>query len=234
MEIIRPPDAKSWLIWKDPDAWKDWGQEEKGDNRGWDSWMASPTQWTWVWVDSWSWWWTESLACCSPWGHKELDTTEWLNGIELRRNWLGKCWSLCLFCFHAFFKFFLSLLLSKENFLVKYPWVLESEHTDVYYFSNFSCFHIPILIYHWAQLTWSAKYNSSPFSSTTVFHIMVQAPILSHMDTTIPPIRAFCFFIFFSYLKNPIAHTIARMSFSEYKFGSCPFCSESREWLLHG
>ena len=28
--ILWPPDAKSWLIWKDPDAWKDWGQEEKG------------------------------------------------------------------------------------------------------------------------------------------------------------------------------------------------------------
>ena len=31
---------------------------EEGDNRGWDGWMASPTQWTWVWVDSGSWWWT--------------------------------------------------------------------------------------------------------------------------------------------------------------------------------
>ena len=30
----------------------------EGDNRGWDGWMASPTQWTWVWVNSWSWWWT--------------------------------------------------------------------------------------------------------------------------------------------------------------------------------
>ena len=29
-----------------------------GDNRGWDCWMASPTQWTWVWVNSGSWWWT--------------------------------------------------------------------------------------------------------------------------------------------------------------------------------
>ena len=28
------------------------------DDRGWDGWMASPTQWTWVWVSSWSWWWT--------------------------------------------------------------------------------------------------------------------------------------------------------------------------------
>ena len=52
------PDGKSWLIWKDPDAGKDWGQEEEGDDKGWDSWMASLTQWTLVWVDSGSWWWT--------------------------------------------------------------------------------------------------------------------------------------------------------------------------------
>ena len=55
--ILWLPDAKSWLIGKDPDAGKDWGQEEKGMDRGWDGWMASPTQWTWVWVDSRSWWW---------------------------------------------------------------------------------------------------------------------------------------------------------------------------------
>ena len=54
--ILWPPDAESWLIWKDPDAGKDWGQEEKGTTV--DGWMASPTQWTWVWVDSGSWWWT--------------------------------------------------------------------------------------------------------------------------------------------------------------------------------
>ena len=40
-----------------PYAGKDWGQEEKGMT-GWDGWMASPTQWAWVWVDSGSWWWT--------------------------------------------------------------------------------------------------------------------------------------------------------------------------------
>ena len=56
--ILWPPDAKSWLIGKDPNAGKDWGQEGEGDDRGWDGWMASPTQWTWVWVDSRSWWWT--------------------------------------------------------------------------------------------------------------------------------------------------------------------------------
>ena len=55
--VLWPPHAKSWLIGKDSDAGRDWRQEEKG-TRGWDDWMASLTQWTWVWVDSGSWWWT--------------------------------------------------------------------------------------------------------------------------------------------------------------------------------
>ena len=41
----------------------------EGDDRGWGGWMASPTQWTWVWVNSGSWWWQGGLPCCSPWGH---------------------------------------------------------------------------------------------------------------------------------------------------------------------
>ena len=52
--ILWPPDAKNWLIWKDPDAGKDWRQEEKGmiENEmvGWL--MASPTQWIRVWASS--------------------------------------------------------------------------------------------------------------------------------------------------------------------------------------
>ena len=56
--IIWPPDTKKWLIWKDPDARKDWRAGGEGDDRGWDCCMASMTQWTWVWVSSGSWWWT--------------------------------------------------------------------------------------------------------------------------------------------------------------------------------
>ena len=55
--ILWPPDAKNWLSGKDPDAEKDWRQEEKGMTEN-DGWMASPTQWTWVWASSGSWWWT--------------------------------------------------------------------------------------------------------------------------------------------------------------------------------
>ena len=55
--IIRPPHAKSWLIWR-PWCWERLKARGEGDDRGWDGWMASPTQWTWVWVNSRSWWWT--------------------------------------------------------------------------------------------------------------------------------------------------------------------------------
>ena len=55
--ILWPPDVKSWLIWKDPDDGKDWGKEEKGEQRM--IWLdPSPAQWTWVWLNPGSWWWT--------------------------------------------------------------------------------------------------------------------------------------------------------------------------------
>ena len=44
--------------WKRPWCWERLKAGREGDDRGWDGWMASPTQWTWVWVDSGSWWWT--------------------------------------------------------------------------------------------------------------------------------------------------------------------------------
>ena len=42
--ILWPPDVKNWLTGKDPDAGKDWRAGREGDDRGWDGWMASPTQ----------------------------------------------------------------------------------------------------------------------------------------------------------------------------------------------
>ena len=75
--ILWPPDANNWLI-RRPWSWERLKAEGEGDDRGWDGWMASPTQWTWVWVSSGSWWW----MCCSPWGRKESDITEWLNWFQ--------------------------------------------------------------------------------------------------------------------------------------------------------
>ena len=52
--IVLPPDANSQLIGKDPDPGKDW--EEGGNDRRWNGWMASPTQWTGIWANSRRWW----------------------------------------------------------------------------------------------------------------------------------------------------------------------------------
>ena len=84
--VLWPPYVKSWLIWKDPDDGKYWGQEEKGTTEdemvGWHQWL--------------DWYELEqaleigdgqgALTCCSPWGHKESDMTEWLNWIYLVKN----------------------------------------------------------------------------------------------------------------------------------------------------
>ena len=48
--------------WKRPWCWEGLGAGGEGDDRGWDGWMASPTRWTWVWVNSGSWWWTGRLG----------------------------------------------------------------------------------------------------------------------------------------------------------------------------
>ena len=55
--VLWPPHAKSWLIGKDW-CWEGLGAGGEGDDQGWDGWMASPTRWIWVWVNSGSWWWT--------------------------------------------------------------------------------------------------------------------------------------------------------------------------------
>ena len=77
--ILWPPDAKSWLFRKDPDAGKDWGQEEKGTTEdemvGWHYWHNGH-EYEQALGDGEG---QGSLVCCSPWGRKESDTTEPLN-----------------------------------------------------------------------------------------------------------------------------------------------------------
>ena len=78
--ILWPPDEKSWLIWKDLllERLRAGGE---GDNRRWDGWMASPTQWTWVWVSSGSWWWTGRPGLLQSMGSQRVRLSYW---IELR------------------------------------------------------------------------------------------------------------------------------------------------------
>jgi len=84
--VLWPPHVKNWLIGKDSDAGRDWGQEEKGTTEdemaGWHHWF-----------DGHEFEWTPGvgngqggLAFCDSWGRKELDMTERLNWTEL--NWM--------------------------------------------------------------------------------------------------------------------------------------------------
>ena len=103
--ILWPPDAKSWLAWKDPDAGKDWWQKEKGTTEdemvGWHHWLHGH-EFEWTPGDSKEQW---CLASCSTRGHQELDATEWRNNnnwcIDYRATWgrgRGSARELCTFC----------------------------------------------------------------------------------------------------------------------------------------
>ena len=80
--VLWPPHAKSWLIGKESDAGRDWGQEEKGtpqdEMAGWHHWLDGlESEWTPGVGDG-----QGGLACCDSWGRKESDTTEWLNWTD--------------------------------------------------------------------------------------------------------------------------------------------------------
>ena len=90
--VLWPPDEKNWLTWKETDAGKDWRQEEKGMTEdemvGWHHWLIGHEFEQALGVGDGQ----GGLACCSPWGHKELDITEQLNWTEL--NWASEKWKL--------------------------------------------------------------------------------------------------------------------------------------------
>ena len=88
--ILWPHDAKNWLIGKDPDAGKDWRQEEKGTTEdetvGWHHQLSGHEFEQALGVGDGQ----GSLVCCSPWDLKESDTTERLNWTESDCCWIIK------------------------------------------------------------------------------------------------------------------------------------------------
>ena len=104
--ILWPPDAKNWLIGKDLDPGKDWKQEEKGMTEdemvGWHHWLNGHEFEQAPGIGDGQ----GSLACCSPWGHKESDTTERLNWTELKHkfcmHWETKIFVWLTFLWYSF------------------------------------------------------------------------------------------------------------------------------------
>ena len=85
--ILWPAHVKSWLLGENSDAGRDWGQKEKGTTED-DGWMASPTRWMWVWVNSRGWWWTGRPGVLRFIG-SQIDTTERLNWTEMNHTACG-------------------------------------------------------------------------------------------------------------------------------------------------
>ena len=92
--VLCPPHAKSWLIGKDSDAGRDWGQEEKGTTKdemaGWHHWLdGRESQWTPGVGEG-----QGGLACCDSWGRRESDTTERLIWSDLMISPVSLHWDL--------------------------------------------------------------------------------------------------------------------------------------------
>ena len=79
--------CKELTPWKRPWCWERLKVGEEGDDRGWDGWMASPTQWTWVWVNSGSWWWAGRPGVLQFMGSQRVgyDWETEMNWTELRK-----------------------------------------------------------------------------------------------------------------------------------------------------
>ena len=86
--ILWPPDTKNWLIGKDPD-WERLKAGGEGDDKGWNSWMASLTWWTWIWSSSAGWWWTGKPGVLRSMGSQRVrhDWVTELNWVN-QTNWI--------------------------------------------------------------------------------------------------------------------------------------------------
>jgi len=112
--------------WKRPWCWEGLGAGGEGDDRGWDGWMASPTRWTWVWVNSGSWWWTGRPGVLQFMGLQRIGH-DWATEL----NWTdGSSMFNFLRNLHTFFPQWLH----QFTFAQQRTWILISSHSHHFFF----------------------------------------------------------------------------------------------------
>ena len=84
--------CKELTHWKRPWCWEWLKARREGNGRGWDGWMASPTQWTWVWVNSGSWWWTGRPGVLQSTGLHRIEH-DWATELNWTEHLLKKEWN---------------------------------------------------------------------------------------------------------------------------------------------
>ena len=220
--ILWLPDEKSWVTGKDPDAGKDWRQEEKGTTEdemvGWHHWLnGHEFEWALVVGDG-----QGSLSCCSPWGCKELNMTEWLNWAELKvmRRRTGEYgrktegfalgWRLRKQrvedrndCYDKI------VLHRRTNFLV--DWFSMSYSLSLKNSFELLCtqshFKLTLEVLH-CKFTWTSF-------NTNVFHFSPQIHIFSYSSSSLE-FQVFCAWTFFSFLI--LQHVSAKIYSPKVKF----------------
>ena len=85
--VLWPPHEKSWLIGKKLWCWEELRAGGDGDDRGWDGWMASLTQWKWVCVNSGRWWWTGRPGVLRFMGSQRVGH-DWATELDWRSSWI--------------------------------------------------------------------------------------------------------------------------------------------------
>jgi len=169
--VLWPPDVKNWLIWKDPDAGKDWRQEEKGTTEdemvGWHHRLNGDEFEQTLGVGDGQ----GGLACCGPWGCEESDTTEELNWTEL--NWTAEIPSpeLALFVVKLSKAHLTShSRISGSRWVITPSWLSGSWKSFLYSSSVYSC--------HFFLIS-SASVRSIPFLSFIVPNFAWNVPLVS-------------------------------------------------------
>ena len=76
--------------WKRPWCWEGLGARGEGDEGGWDGWMASPTRWTWIWVNSRSWWWTRRPGVLQFMGSQRVGH-DWVTELNWTEPYTNPC-----------------------------------------------------------------------------------------------------------------------------------------------
>ena len=145
--IVWPPDVKNWLIWKDPDAGKDWRWEDKGTTEDemvrWHDWLdGHEFEHTPGVGDG-----QGSLACCSPWGCKESDTTEQLNWTESSMREQRQMWGLRLVEYLQRYRAYAEMYVIPLSFDSKCPkncfeWLFSGKSLDCEKLYERTCIHL--------------------------------------------------------------------------------------------
>ena len=167
-------------LWKRPWCWERLKAGEEGDNRGWDGWMASPTQWTWVSVSPRSWWWTREAWCAAVHG-VAMSWTQLSNWTEL--NWIkmhsvnGKnIWNTRVWCQMLILKRHIFNQTFPSNNSYELHAVFKAQWSEVYNAKDTKCFFSFKFSHHHTELIMTDNFRKE-MSRTAV----PNAPITWHL-----------------------------------------------------